>query len=298
MALQNKISKIWANIDKTWYDELKVIAPYREYQYDRIIQSHLQTLFPEYYALYYDRTIKQPLHQRGSKPDFAMIRKDFNEWWIVEVERVEDNLFNVRKQIEDFVNGEYNPITEARYLYKNSENSIDYDGLYIVTQSPPKVMVIVDDADSKWETELEDLNPVTCILKLYRNKNGHDVLSISGDYPYIFEEESHCYFFDAMKNLLLLTNPDILDPVFDQKQNKFLWARKTIAFCKKHLLKQNIIEKKDIYVITYKGQTSEWKKIEDSGKTFLQPLGPSSTRVNESYKLKRTKSKVYILEIN
>ena len=29
-----KVSRIWATNEHLWYEELKVIAPYREYQYD------------------------------------------------------------------------------------------------------------------------------------------------------------------------------------------------------------------------------------------------------------------------
>lgn len=287
-----KVSKIWTTSEKRWYEELKVIAPYREFQYDRIIQSQLQTLFPDYYAIPYGRKISQPGNDKGSKPDFAMIRKDFAEWWIVEIERIEDKISHVRKQIEDFTNGEYNAASEAKYLQGNC--NLTYKQLYSVTVNIPKVMLIVDDMTSKWKEELKDLAPTTCIFKVYRNNKGIELYSISGDYPYIFEDTSHCHIPVAMNNLLFIVNPDILDPILEPKESII---KKSVNTCLK-LFNLQKTDSKEVYWINHLGQVAEWKKVIDGDKTYLQPLGPISTRVNDSFILKRSTSKKYILERN
>jgi len=112
----SKISKIWTTKENIWYDELKVIAPYREYQYDRTIQSKIQIIFDDYFAVAYGKTIRHREKDEKSRPDFSLIRKDYGEWWIVEVERIEDNIRHARKQIDDFVNGDYNFYEESKHL--------------------------------------------------------------------------------------------------------------------------------------------------------------------------------------
>lgn len=300
----NKISKIWATTENLWYEELKVIAPYREYQYDRMIQSHLGTLFPEYYAIPYNKKITQAGRIKGSKPDFALIRKDFEEWWIIEVERIEDKLSHVVKQIEDFINGDYNSFSEAKYLSENC--SLSQKDIYKATQNNPKVMLIVDDMNSKWYEAFKDLDTTKCILKVYRNNKGLELYSISGDYPYIYEEESHCHFANFMQNLLLITNPDVLTVEIEKNDGdrikKKSIIQRLIKGAGEQLRKISGVEDEhednDTYFISYKGQRSEWKKLEDDGKVYLQPIGPVSTRVNDSYILKRVKDRYFILENN
>lgn len=279
-----KVSKIWSTLEKKWYEELKVIAPYREYQYDRSIQSNLQTLFPEFIAIPYGRKIAQKGEDAGSRPDFALIRKDFGEWWIVEVERIEDKLSHVRGQIETFINGEYNATVEAKYITKHNKN-LSYSDIYPLTQNPPNVLMIVDNMNSEWLAEFKTVSVSICILKIFRNQKG-DLYNISGDYPYIYEDSSNCHFSNAMQNLLKLINPDILDPLMK--------AQKMSLF-------QKIFKGKDknptgTYRINHRGQISEWKRIDDNGETYLQPLGPVGTRVNESYVLKRTSTNLLILD--
>ncbi|WP_411030744.1 hypothetical protein [Spongiimicrobium sp. 3-5] len=293
-----KVSKIWATSENLWYEELKVIHPYREYQYDRMIQLHLKTLFPEYHAVPYNRKITQKGFAKGSKPDFALIRKDFKEWWIIEVERIEDKLSHVHKQIVDFINGDYNSFSEAKYLAENC--SLNYKDIYQATQNNPKVMLIVDDMNSKWHDAFKELDTTNCILKVYKNNKGLELYSISGDYPYIYEEESHCHFADAMNNLLQVTNPNVLTIEIEDKpmsglKNKL---KKAIKKAKDYWQSEESSDDANTFSITYKGQNSEWKKIEDTGKVYLQPIGPIAARANDSFMLKRLSRKKFILEDN
>lgn len=303
-----KVSKIWVTSESRWYEELKVIAPYREYQYDRMIQSHLKTLFSEYHAVSYNKKITQKGQYQGSKPDFALIRKDYTEWWIVEVETIEDRLVHVYKQIDDFVNGDYNAYQEAQYISKNCD--LKFKDIYRATQNNPKVMLIVDDMNSTWIEKFKSIETTNCVLKVYRNNKGLELYSISGDYPYIYQEESHCHFLGSpMTNLLHIVNPDVLN-FKDTEGVSFLGVKKGknksrfkffndfVNWLKKNKSSVTSESEEIIYFVSYKGQRSEWKRIETDGKIYLQPLGPTSTRINDSYILKRVYNRYFILENN
>jgi hypothetical protein len=288
-----KISKIWAPLESKWYDELRSIHPYREYQYDKTIQSSLATLFPEYKPIVYSRRLKGPNTKKASIPDFALIREDYKEWWIVEVERIEDNIAHVKQQIDNFTNGNYNSVIEADYLFEK-DSSLDRAKLANLTQEIPKVLLLVDDMNSIWIEQLEEFEPTICILKQYRNNSGDELISISGDYPYIFEAQSHCTFTDAMNNLLKLSNPDVLNPIIDKlaesKYSRLLnWAKSLIS---------SESNSSSNYRIAHKGQVTEWALIQDGENVYLQPLGPHSLRVNDSYVLRRSTTNYYTIEIN
>jgi hypothetical protein len=282
-----KVSKIWSTVERKWYEELKMISPYREYQYDRSIQSHLQTLFPEYIAIPYGRTVLKKGEDKGNRPDFALIRKDFAEWWIVEVERIEDKISHVRKQIETFINGEYNAMVEAKYISKHNKK-LNFSDIYPMTQNPPNVLMIVDDMSSEWQEEFKNVSVSICILKIFRNQKG-DLYNISGDYPYIYEDSSNCHFSDAMQNLLKLLNPDILNPIIKKPVKRSIFQIFFDSNTKG--------DSSDTYRINHRGQISEWKRIDSHGETYLQPVGPVDTRVNDGYILKRTSTNLLILEL-
>jgi hypothetical protein len=295
--MQNN-SKIWSTKESIWFQELKVISPYREFQYDKIIQSHIKTLFPDYFCVPYSKTIKAASTKKGSKPDFAIIKTDYSEWWIVEVERIEDDLKHVSQQIENFTNGTYNFYKEAKYIYEKDE-SLNFDELKKMTRSNPKVLVIVDSIHSEWILELGKFDPDFMVLKVYGNNGGFELISVSGDYPYVFEEITYCNFTNAMKNLLKVNDPEILIP---QKKNKKGRLRRLVSVIKNPLyslfsIKKDILgdTSKDFH-INYKGQKTIWRKVDSGNQTYLQPLGPHGLQVNKTYVLKRFWKNNYLIE--
>lgn len=295
-----KISKIWSTTENLWYHELRVVNPYDEKDYQNELFLHLKTLFPDYFVFHYYKNIRKPKEKSGSRPDFAMVRRDFQEWWIVEVETIRDKIKHVKKQIEDFSEGQYNSVIEAKYLSQNTYETVSKSDLQKVTVKNPHVLVIVDGMNSKWLIELKDLAPKICLFKLFKGaKNGKFLLSISGDYPYIFEAESHCHYSNTMRNFMQVQNPEILDI-----RGAFAPPRKLPKYKEwGNWLKQNILGVAtvsvdlDVFTISYDGQLTEWKKVTEDNKVFLQPIGPVATRATAQYVLKRTKSNDFILEL-
>ncbi len=226
---------------------------------------------------------------KGSIPDFVLIREDYKEWWIVEVERIEDRITHVKQQIDNFTNGTYNSVIEAEYLYKNN-TALDLNKLKKLTLNSPKVLLIVDDINSTWIDALEEFEPSICIIKQYKSSAGTQLYSVSGDYPYIYEEKSHCSFTNAMLNLMKLSNPDVLFPIIDKKKRSIVNA--FISF----FISKPEHKTEDVYLISFKGQVTEWKLIRDGENVFLQAIGPHALQVNDSYIIRRTTTKIYTIE--
>ena len=137
-----------------------------------------------------------------------------------------------------------------------------------------------------------EFEPSTCIIKQYKSSKGTELYSVSGDYPYIYEEKSHCNFTNAMLNLMKLSNPDVLFPIIDKKKPNIVNSFINFFI--------NIPERKteDVYLLSFKGQITEWKLIREGENAFLQPIGPHALQVNDSYIIRRTTTKIYTIEPN
>lgn len=292
----SKISKIWSRVEACWYSELRNVARYNEADFDSVIQSQLETIFPYFIFVAYKKRIIKSGAEKGSVPDFALIRADYKEWWIVEVETIGDDLRHVRKQIDDFTSGSYNSIEQAKYIFDKNK-SLDLKKLKELTDSPPKVLVIVDDIDSKWILGLEEFKPTVCVFRVFINSEGIEMYSIGGDYPYILEEYSHCQF--SSRSLLELSNPDVLEPEIPNSGHKQSWLRTALEHLGKSLgIRREENDRPVIYKIAHRGRLTEWKKLEDDNKTYLQPLQNDHTlRVTSQLVLKRVKDRQYLIEV-
>lgn len=311
--MDKKVSKIWSRTDKAWYDELRNVARYKEVEFDKTIQAQLEIVFPEYIFVPYSKTIRPFGTTSGSDPDFALIRQDYKEWWIVEVETIGDNLRHVHKQISHFTNGDYNSAEQTDYMVRKNP-ALDYDRLLELTASDnPKVLVIVDDITSEWVEKLGEFNPTICVFKVFINKSGFEMYNISGDYPYIWEDSSFCNF--SGRNLLELQNPDVLAPQVDKDivsevaeaesqspigvavgEDVELGTAEPSAVTDSDAPNQ-LDSEVDIYQISFRGQLSEWRRIEDAGKTFLRPLRNHPLRATSEFVLKRATANKYIIEV-
>ena len=294
-----KISKIWSAKENSWYDELRQVVPYREYQMDKIIQNQLAIVFPHFHAVRYTKTISKPGADTGSIPDFALVRRDYQEWWIVEVETIEDRLSHVKKQIADFEGGEYNSIVQAQYL-KDEAPSLDLTKLKKLTQETPKILVIVDDINSSWRNALAAFKTLSiCVFKVFRNGKGIQLYNIAGEYPYIYEDSSHCYFSDAMRNLLTLSNPDVLAPEIPPRQTARDMLRNAANWTLKQLGRSTGPSEKAGYVrIVYQGQFSIWERVVEGGNTYLLSRGGHPLSAHDKFVLRRVNDGTYLIELN
>ncbi|MFC1981398.1 hypothetical protein ACFLVN_04045 [Chloroflexota bacterium] len=152
------MSRILVASEARWYEEQNVIASYYEAEFERKIRQQVSAVFPDYYTSSFKIEI-QTDQKEPRKPDLAMVHKQFKDWWIAEVELIGHPLSHVIDQVSVFIQGNYNSIRIADYLKQKNieENSValDYNKLReMIFYQQPKILVIVDEQQSDWESEL------------------------------------------------------------------------------------------------------------------------------------------------
>jgi hypothetical protein len=138
-------------VDSTWYERLAPNA-LLELEYQRLLISHAEHLYPEYHVIPYGKLIESDFD--AAIADMAFIAKDFSGWWIVEVELASHSLGgHVLPQVDVFLNGRYG-LEDAEYLASHAPD-LDPDRIKdVVRGEQPEVMVIVNRPLEEWANAL------------------------------------------------------------------------------------------------------------------------------------------------
>lgn len=254
------MARLLVTSDSTWYEELSILASYYESEFEKILKQHVNNVFPDYVII----NFKLPVfaEQRGEKkPDLAMIRKDYQDWWIVEVELIGHQLEHVLGQVEVFSQGQYNAYKTARYILKQCEkenkSDLEFSKLReLIKSQQPKVLVIVDEPKEEWGEELRKLKANLCVFQVFKNTKGFEAYRLDGLYPQVSQMESHCRYHEKIPNLLKILDPSIL----------------------------SVGEGEEIE-ITYNGKITKWSRIDDEGSVYLRAIGVNPVPENNSYVL-------------
>lgn len=257
-----------------WYDELGVVGSYSEGDFERILKNQVSAIFPDYWTIPYKRLVKAA-NRESKKPDLALIRKDYSEWWLVELELADHTLEHVASQVETFVAGEFNPISEGEFLYTKLKDIIkrrfsQTKLTRMVRDYPPKVMVIVDDDKEIWRQPLNDLGAEICIFQVYKNTRGLEAYRLRGKYPVAVQCESHCTYDGQIANLMKILSPEVLMVNDDAEIS-----------------------------IEYSGRMSRWKCIREGDTVFIRFVGTiNPVPANQAYTLSRDDRNKYVLRTN
>jgi len=267
------MSRILVASEARWYEEQNVIASYYEAEFERKIRQQVGAVFPDYYTSSFKIEI-QTDQKEPRKPDLAMVHKDFKDWWIVEVELIGHPLPHVIDQVSVFTQGNYNSIRIADYLKQKNveENSVelDYNKLReMIFYQQPKVLVIVDEQQSDWESELSKHGASVCLFQVYRNTSGSESFRLNGEYPECYYGESHCRYHRTIPNLLEVLSPSLLE------------------------------EEGEEILLFYNDRSTSWKRIDEGESVFLKLIGSvNPLPANTSYVLRKDTHGRLIIRIN
>jgi len=268
------MSRILVASQKCWYDELNVIASYYETEFERTIRQQVSAVFPDYYT----SSFKLEIHtdqKEARKPDLAMVHKDYRNWWVVEVELSGHSPSHVLEQVSVFTQGVYNSIRIANYLKdKNSEENnvqLDYNKLQdMIRKQQPRVLVIVDEPQSEWESMLSKYDASVCVFQVYRSTIGDESYRLNGKYPECYYGESHCRYSPIMPNLLEVFSPSLLG-----------------------------VNAGEEVCLFYNDKSTRWKRIDEGRSVFLRLIGPvNPLPTNKSYVLFKDVHSRIIIRIN
>ncbi len=251
-----------------WYDEIDA-SSYYEKNLENTILSKLNSVYPNYIGVPFSLPISNA-EDESSTPDFVLIRKDYQEWYVIEVEMSRHSWDDhVEKQVRVFSSGIYKKDRVAQYI-KEKNSSLDTDKLvFMVDNFPPKVMVIVNEAMPEWEKKVRKYQAFISVFQIYKGTNGIDIYRVEGHTPHIVKNRSHCAFLRGSANILEVFAPNFIEESHDI-----------------------------ILEIVYKGKKTRWKKVIEEDRIFLVVVGHNMLPIENRYVLIQSESSEYYLEIN
>lgn len=252
-----------------WYDEIDADSFYEKH-FEQTFLSKISEVYPDFVGVPFGLTITSD-DAETSAPDLAIIKSDYKEWFIIEVEMGRHSWDNhVEKQVRVFTKGIYEKKRIAKYI--NEKNpALDINKLEtMVDLYPPKVMVIVNEDKPDWKKQAKKYDALISVFQIYKGLNGLELYRIEGDTPYIYRDKSHCAFLKSMSNTLEVYTPTFITEAHNDKID-----------------------------IIFKGRKTKWTVIRDSKKVHLIIHGRThSLQIEKKYIIFKSDLNEYYLEIN
>lgn len=226
-------------IDGSWYESVPAPALY-ETEYTRLILQSAADLFPTFHLVLFNPIITYAAVDKA--PDLALIDRSYREWWVVEVERSDHNLFHhVLPQVEVFARGSYG-VDEAEHLIRKAPELDERAIREMMRGLQPRVLVISNADDPTWRDAFARYQALLTVVEVFRSKANRHVLRLNGDYPDLAGDVlSICRVDPLMPRLLIVESPATIKDVESPIQ------------------------------IDYGGAVSRWSKVGASDRVWLTP---------------------------
>ncbi len=252
-----------------WFDEIDPISFYEKH-FEETFLSKIHEVYPDFIGMQFSLKIST-VDKENSKPDLAMIRNDYKEWYIIEAEMGRHSWEgHVEKQVRVFSNGIYDKREVSAYIYSKN-NHLDIKKLEnMVENLAPKVMVIVNEHKPEWEREIRKYKAYISVFQIYKGLNGLELFRISGDTPFIYRDKSHCSFVKGLSNSMEVYTPSFINEGNNER-----------------------------ITITFRGKKTQWIVKIDSGKLYIVISGRTHfLQLEKKYILYATDTNEYYLELN
>lgn len=202
-------------VNDTWYEQLDPSALY-ESEFERLVLDRADLLYPEFYAVPFKPLVFS--EDDAAKPDFALIDKEYRNWWVVEVEMVSHSLnSHVLPQIRTLSQATYGE-PEA-YLLSQQDTRLHLEKLRdLMKGKQPQVLVILNASKADWEAPLMRHDAILSFCEIFRSNSGDVVLRVDGAYPEQSTEVlSSCYVDPIMRQFLVVESPACLGVLPNQR---------------------------------------------------------------------------------
>ncbi|MGC4041901.1 MAG: hypothetical protein QM710_14250 [Flavobacterium sp.] len=273
MIGKTKVLRINEESNAEWYDEIDPVSFYEKH-FETTFLDKINIVYPDFVGIPFSLEISNDLGEKAKKPDLAIIRKDYQEWYVIEAEMGRHSWEDhVEKQVKVFASGIYEKHRVANYIFeKDSSNSLVLDKLIeMVSEIPPKVMVIVNEHKPEWQKEIKKYKAFLSVFQIYKGLTGFEIYRIEGDTPFVYRDSSHCDFVKGSSNMLRVYTPSFI-------------------------LEKDATE----IVIVFRGRKTKWIKTTEKKGTVILIFKGSSTflQLEKKYVLYITNSNEYYLDFN
>ena len=163
-----------------WFDELASTALY-ESEFEKLLFQEAARIFPEYHPIPFKIIVVS--EYGDAKADFALIHRDYRNWWVVEAE-MGHHSFNghVLPQVRRLAHANYAE-AEAQYLCVQSPSLDCPRVLEMIKGEPPRVLVIANVPVPAWSEHLRPYNASVAVFQIFRSKFNRYVFRINGEFP-------------------------------------------------------------------------------------------------------------------
>lgn len=219
----------------TWFQEVSPRSYYDEDDLETAVMQNLEIIFPEFTAVLFKKKLTDSVRGVKRIPDLAMIKKDYSEWYIIEVELGKHLKSHVLDQVEAFYNSAYDN-THATYIHSKRPSIFSLSKLKtMISSKTPEFMVIVNEPREDWVKDLAALRCKTCVFQIYHDFNGNPLYRINGEHPYIYTKFSHCKYQKGLPYAVEVLDKHFLDGygiangskfTIEFNGRNFLWERK------------------------------------------------------------------------
>jgi hypothetical protein len=242
------MARLLVTRDSHWYDQLNSVGYYGETAFERNLKQHLHSIFPDYIGFSYKRDVDDGTGD-VRRPDLALIRKNYEDWWIVEVELEAHSLDHVLGQTKVFRYGDYNaPETTdyicAQALREAHKRLTKAKVQRLIARRPPSILVVVDAEKANWAQKLSTIGVQLCLFEVYKSTKGFHAYRLDGEYPVLVSAEAHCSFDRRLNNMLSINSKTFF-----------------------HGLRRKEID------LRFSGMLTRWRVLRDAGVTYLKFIG-------------------------
>lgn len=246
----------------SWYDQLEP-STYYESEFEQKILLHASSVYPNFYVVPFKKIVSAKNPDTGEietvKPDLAFVAKDYQEWWIVEVEMGDHRLSHVIPQVKKLANAGYS-YDEAEYLAERLKELKESELKRLMLESAPKVLVIVNEQKTDWLEPLKKLDVYITTFQVFVSENGHESFLADGMYPLTYVELlSNCSLHPVASNVLRIHSPENLE----------------------------LPENREDLRLTYHNYLTEWRRYDELGSTWIQARHRSPLKPRMDYQIRK-----------
>jgi hypothetical protein len=246
-----------------WFQELAPRDYYNEGDLERTITHYIEIIFPDYIVFPFKQSLSNLITGKSSAADLGMVRKDYKEWYIIEVELGRHSKKEVLEQIHTFRH--FTPtLSHSDYIFQKRNNFDKVKLETLITSVSPKLMVIVNENKEDWKPELKKLDCKMCVFQIYNDFENRKLYRLEGEYPIVYTSFCNCKYEKTLPYTIKILN------------NKELFS--------KHNVKSG-----DYLDIVFEGKKYKWKREDFGTDIFLTcesttpPLDPISQRYKLNY---------------
>ncbi|MES2680105.1 MAG: hypothetical protein V4635_09485 [Bacteroidota bacterium] len=201
------MSKIIDRETNNWYQEVAAQDFYKEIDLEREIMHNISVIFPEYIPASFKVELTHNVTGKKNKADLCMIKFDYTEWYVIEVELGGHSEAEVIKQIDTFANCTYTA-AHASHIH-NQNNTLNLTSLTVlVTGKNPELMVIVNEEKKEWKKGLKKYSCKMCVFQIYNDFGGRKIFRLQGEHPFIYTNFRNCTFEKSLPFAIKILNEE------------------------------------------------------------------------------------------